>query len=313
MWRTLGVRFARTVGVLLLVTVCVFGLTALLPGDPAVALAGDDASPELVESIRTELGLDKPLYAQYISWLAGLVQGDLGTSLYSSEAVTQAILNRLPVTLSLTAVAIVIAVVIGVSGGILAARRPGGLIDRGTTVFATLGITVPNFWLAMMFVILFSLILGWLPAVGYTPLSSGFLPWLSSVILPAVALGAAGAAEVLRQTRSSMIDVLSQDYIRTAKAQGISGWAVFWERALKNASVPIVTVIGFQFALLLGGAVIIEKIFSLPGIGSLVIDAVLRKDLPIIQGVVLVNALVVLIINVLTDVAYTVLNPKVRA
>lgn len=305
-------RIARTVPVFFLVTVCVFGLTSLLPGDPAAALAGDNPTPQQIEEVRALLGLDRPLWEQYFVWLGNLFQGDLGVSLYNRQPVAEAILGRLPVTLSLALVAMIFTVVFGLLGGILAAARRGGPADKITTILSTIGIATPNFWIGLLLIILFSFTLGWLPAVGYVPLAQGFWPWLSHILLPGIALGAAGAAELLRQTRSSMIDTLGQDYIRTARAQGLGAPAVFWRRALRNASLPLVTVVAFQLAILLGGVVIIEKIFSLPGLGSLVIDSVFQKDLPVIQGVVLVNALIVLVLNLVTDFVYTLLNPKVR-
>ena len=312
MLRTLLLRLLRVIPVFLLVTVGVFGLSALLPGDPAVALAGDNANPEQVEQIRARLGLDRPWPVQYVTWLGGVLTGDLGTSLFTSEPVTVSILNRLPVTLSLAFVSICVAVVIGLLGGVLAAVQRGRLLDRLTTVLSTLGIATPTFWFAMMFVILFAFTLGWLPAVGFRPISEGIGPWLSHIILPALALGMAGGAELLRHTRSSMIETLDQDFIRTARAQGLAPRHVVWVRALRNASVPVITVLGFLVAQVLAGAVITEQIFSLPGLGMLAIDAVFTKDLPVIQGVVLVNATVVLIINLTTDFIYTLLNPKVR-
>lgn len=312
MFRALLLRLLRVIPVFLLVTVGVFGLSALLPGDPAVALAGENATPEQAEEIRARLGLDKPWPVQYVTWLGGVLTGDLGTSLFSTEPVVVSLLNRLPVTLSLAFVSIVIAVTIGLLGGVLAAVNRGRPLDRLTTVLSTLGIATPTFWVAMILVIVFAFGLGWLPAVGFRPIDEGVGPWFSHIILPALALGMAGGAELLRHTRSSMIETLDQDYIRTARAQGLAPRHVVWGRALRNASVPLITVLGFLVAQVLAGAVITEQIFSLPGLGTLAIDAVFRKDLPVIQGVVLVNATVVLIINVLTDFIYTIVNPKVR-
>jgi len=305
-------RLIRTAAVFVLVTVGIFGLTALLPGDPALALAGENPTPELIASIREQLGLDRPLYEQYFGWLLALFSGDLGTSLYFGVPVGELIIARLPVTLSLTLVAVVISIVLGLAGGMVAAARRGTIVDRLATVLSTIGIATPNFWFGMIFIIVFAFGLGWFPAVGYAPLADGVGPWLAHLILPATALALAGAAELMRQTRSSMTDTLGQDYIRTARAQGLRPAAIYWRRALRNASIPLVTVVAFQVALLLGGVVIVEKIFGLPGLGSLVIDAVFSKDLPVVQGVVLVNAIIVLSLNLLTDFLYTLLNPKVR-
>lgn len=312
MIRTLLARLLRIVPVFFIITAGVYGLAALLPGDPAVALAGDSPTPEQVEQIRVRLGLDKPWPVQYLSWLGGVFTGDLGTSLYNNEPVAVSILNRMPVTLSIALVSMVIAVAIGLLGGVLAASRRGRPIDRVITVFSTFGIATPTFWVAMILVIIFAFNLGWLPAVGFTPISEGVGPWLAHIILPSTALGLAGGAELLRHTRSSMVETLGQDYIRTAHAQGLAPAAIVWRRALRNASVPIITVLSFLVAAVLAGAVITEQIFSLPGLGMLAIDAVYHKDLPVLQGVVLVNALIVLTINIATDFAYTLLNPKVR-
>lgn len=312
MIRVLILRLLRIIPVFLLVTVGVFGLAALLPGDPAIALAGDNATPEQIEEIRVSLGLDQPWIVQYASWLGGVLTGDLGTSLYSTEPVLVSILNRMPVTLSIALVSIVIAILIGLFGGVLAAVYRGRAVDRVTTIFSTFGIATPTFWVAMILVIVFAFTLGWLPAVGYRPPTDGVGVWLSHIILPSLALGMAGGAELLRHTRSSMAETLSQDYIRTARAQGLRPAAIVWRRALRNASVPIITVLGFLVAQVLAGAVITEQIFSLPGLGTLAIDAVFRKDLPVIQGVVLVNAAIVLVINLTTDFVYTIVNPKVR-
>jgi len=305
-------RLLRVVPVFFIVTIGVFGLSAMLPGDPAVALAGDSATPEQVERIRIRLGLDKPWLEQYVTWLGGVFRGDLGTSLYNNEPVAVSILNRLPVTLSIAVVSITIAVAIGLLGGVLAATRRGRPLDRVITVLSTFGIATPTFWVAMLLVILFSFTLGWLPAVGFRPITAGVGPWLAHIILPSLALGLAGGAELLRHTRSSMSETLGQDYIRTARAQGLAPGAIVWRRGLRNASMPIITVLGFLVAGVLAGAVITEQIFSLPGLGTLAIDAVFHKDLPVIQGVVLVNAVIVLAINLTTDFVYTLVNPKVR-
>lgn len=312
MIRTLLLRLLRIVPVFFIITVGVYGLAALIPGDPAVALAGDAATLEQVEQIRVRLGLDQPWLVQYVSWLGGVFTGDLGNSLYNNEPVTVSILNRMPVTLSIALVSTVIAIAIGLLGGVLAATRRGRPTDRLITILSTLGIATPTFWVAMILVIIFAFNLGWLPAVGFKPISDGVGPWLGHIILPSIALGLAGGAELLRHTRSSMVETLGQDYIRTAHAQGLAPGPIVWRRALRNASVPIITVLGFIVAAVLAGAVITEQIFSLPGLGTLAIDAVFHKDLPVIQGVVLVNAVIVLTINLVTDFIYTLLNPKVR-
>ena len=303
----------RAVLLFLAVSLSVFGLSKLLPGDPAVALAGESATPEVIEAIRKDLGYDQALVTQYLSWFTDVLRGDFGNSLYYNAPVTELVAGRLPVTISLTLVSILVAVIFGLLAGMLAAVRRGTVLDKATTVFSTAGIATPNFWVGLLLIIVFSFGLGWFPSTGYKPITEGFGEWLMHMILPALALGMALGAELQRQTRSSISDVLSADYIRTARAQGLTRREVLWGRALKNGSGPLVTVVGFQIAILLGGSVVVEKVFSLPGLGSLMIDAVLTKDLPVIQGVVLINAAFVICINLLTDVVYTLLNPKVRA
>ncbi|MFE7243106.1 ABC transporter permease [Streptomyces sp. NPDC057580] len=306
-------RLARMVPLVFLVSVAVFGLVHLIPGDPAVTLAGDNPTPEQVESIRTALGLDRPVVIQYVDWLRHVLQGDLGASLYQRTPVVEGIAGRLPITLSLTLAAMVVALVIGVPAGVVAASRRGSWIDRAVTVLTTIGIAVPSFWLGLVLIVVFSLQLQWFPAVGYTHFTEGPAMWLWQITLPAITLGVHGAAELARHTRSAMHDALGQDYVRTARAQGLPGGRVLAKHALKNAGVPVLTIAGFQFSILMGGAVIVEQIFGIPGLGSLAIDAVIQKDLPVIQGVVLVAALIVMLTNLLVDLAYGYLNPKVRA
>lgn len=315
-WSTtqvIALRVARTLGILLVVSMAVFALSLLLPGDPAVTLAGEGATPEEIERIRETLGLNRPWFEQYGTWLLNAVQGDLGQSLYLNTPVNELIAARLPVTLSLALVAIVIATVFGVLAGMLAAAKRGRWADKIITIFSTVGIAAPNFWIGMILLILFAFTWRIFPAIGYTPLSQDPGEWIRHLILPGIALAFAIGAELQRQTRSSMSEVLSQDFVRTARAQGMSRPAVLWQRVLKNGAPPVVTTIGFQIAVLLGGSVVIEKVFTLPGLGTLAIEAVLTKDLPALQGVVLINAIFVVLINLLTDLAYVALNPKVRA
>ncbi|MDG4834293.1 ABC transporter permease [Solwaraspora sp. WMMD1047] len=305
-------RLGRAVILLFLVSVAVFGLVLLIPGDPAVTIAGEDASPQQLDSIRAELGLDEPLPVQYGQWLSGAVTGDLGTSFHTRVPVTESILARFPATFSLTVAALVVALAIGLSFGLVAAAHRGGWLDRALTVTSTAGIAVPHFWLGMVLILAFALTWTLFPAVGYVPLTDDPVGWLRHITLPAVTLGVAAAAELARHTRSAMAEVLLQDYLRTARAKGVRRRTRMLKHALRNAAVPIVTVLGFQVSLLLGGSVIIERMFGIPGLGSLAIDAVQYNDLPVLQGVVLVSALVVVIVNLLTDVAYGLLNPKVR-
>ncbi|WP_155848620.1 ABC transporter permease [Arthrobacter sp. 35W] len=310
--RSLGSRLLRSLLLFGAVTLTVFGLSALIPGDPAVSLAGEGATPESIAAIREQLGLSKPWFEQYFSWMNGVVHGDLGTSFFYHTPVSGLLMGRLPVTLSLALFAIIAAVLFGILAGMLAATRRGRLADKITTVLSTVGIATPNFWVGMILLILFSLNWRVFPAVGYTPITTNAVAWFMHLVLPGVALAAAAGAELQRQTRSSVSEILSQDYIRTARAQGLTRRRVLWQRALKNGAPPLATVVGLQAAVLLGGSVVVEKVFSIPGLGTLAIDSVTLKDLPVLQGVVLLNACFVIIINFATDIIYTVLNPKVR-
>jgi peptide/nickel transport system permease protein len=308
LWRVLS-----TVPVVFVVTFVVFGLILLIPGDPAITIAGPDATPEQIEVIRERLGLNRPFLIQYVDWLGSALRGDLGTSLFTSRAVTTSIMESLPVTLTLTLTAIVISLLISVPLAIVSATRRGGWIDRLATVTSSIGIALPSFWLGLMLVLLFSLTLGWLPATGYVPLAQDPAAWLRHILLPALTLGVAAAAESTRQLRGSIIEVLQQDYVRTARAKGMRTRKVIGKHVLKNASVPLVTVIGLQVTLLLGGAIVVEQVFGVPGLGQVAISAVTLRDLPVIQGVVLVAVLVAMLSNLLVDLTYGYLNPKVRA
>ncbi|MGL3150183.1 ABC transporter permease [Microbacterium sp. A196] len=310
--RFLGTKFGRMLLVFIATTLLVFSLTSLVPGDPALALAGDDADPATVALIRAELGLDRPWIVQYLSWFGGLFVGDLGTSFTLRAPVGALILDRLPATMSIALTAIAIAVIAGVLVGMLAAAYRGRMADRVTTVLSTLGIVTPNFWVGMILILLFAFAIPIFPAVGYTAFEDDPVDWFAHIILPAIALAMAVGAELQRQTRSSISDTLTQDYIRTARSQGLSRSRVLWTRALKNGSLPVVTVIGYQMAGLLGGSVVVEKVFNIPGLGTLAINSVVAKDIPVLQGIVLVTTVIVIVVNFLTDVLYTVLNPKVR-
>ncbi len=313
MTRLLLVRLGRMVPLLLLITLGAFSLVLLLPGDPAVTLAGDNPTPDQIERIREVMGLDRPIYAQFADWLGGVVRGDFGESLYSGTGVTDLILQRIPVTAWLTVFAISIAIIVGVPAGIYAAARRGSWIDRALTVFMSVGITIPSFWLGLIFITIFAVNLGVFPAGGYVPISDDAGEWFLRLALPSATLAATPAAELARHTRSAMIGVLEQDYVRTARSKGTHERVVLFKHALKNAASPVVTILSFQIAFLLGGSVIVEQIFGLPGMGSLAIQAVYEKDFPVLQGVVVVAAVIVMIINLLTDALYGWLNPKVRA
>lgn len=305
-------RLMFTVPILVMASFLVFSLVLLVPGDPAITLAGDNATAEQIEGIRERLGLNDPVWVQYGRWASSAVQGDLGESLFSGRAVTRSIGERLPVTMSLAAVSVVIALVIAIPAGIIAATNRGKWIDSAATVGASLGLAMPSFWLGAVLALVFALRLGWLPATGYVPFGDNPLQWLRHLILPGLTLGTAAAAETTRQLRSSLSDVLQQDYIRTARASGLRGRIIVSKHAMKNAAMPVVTVLGFQIAFLLGGSVIVEQLFALPGLGGLAIRAVIDRDLPVIQGVVLFTTVLVVAINLLVDMLYGWLNPKVR-
>lgn len=305
-------RILATIPVLVLVTFVVFGLVLLIPGDPAATIAGPDATVEDVAAVRERLGLDRPVLVQYWDWVTGALAGDLGTSLYTSRPVAASIGDGLPVTLSLTALALVISLVIAVPTAIASALRRGTWVDRVATIGSSLGIALPSFWLGLVFVLVFSLALGWLPATGYVPLNEDPGAWLRHLLLPSVTLGIAAAAESTRQLRGSILGVLQQDYVRTARAKGLLERTVLGKHVLKNAGVPLVTVLGLQVTTMLGGAVLVEQVFGVPGLGLVAIGAVTTRDVPVIQGIVLVAVLVAVVCNLLVDLTYGYLNPKVR-
>ncbi|MFD4295365.1 ABC transporter permease [Rhodococcus sp. NPDC058505] len=312
MLRLIGSRLLAVVPLLLIATAITFSLVFLIPGDPAHRIAGESATPEQVEMVRQELGLDQPVVVQYVNFLTGLVQGDLGTSFTYKAPVLDMIVDRIPVTLSLAVVSVIVALLIGIPAGIVGGSRPGSWQDRVAGVGSTLGVATPNFVLALLLVLLFAMNLKVLPATGYTPLAKGLWPWLSHLLLPAIALGVAAAAEIARQLRSSMIDVMQQDYIRTATAKGLPRRTVLVKHALKNAFIPTATVLGMQIAFLLGGTAVIESVFGLKGLGDLAIQAVLSGDLPTIQGVVIFGVLATVVMSLLVDISYGYLNPKTR-
>ncbi|MCL6526272.1 MAG: ABC transporter permease [Thermaceae bacterium] len=297
---------------LVLVTLLVFALTRVLPGDPALLLLGEEATPELVAKLRDELGLNRPLYVQYASWAASLLHGDFGRSLRDHAPVGPILWQKLPTTLELSFFALLIALLLGIPAGVVAALRRGSAADAGVTVVALSGISVPNFFLGILLVYLFSIRLGWIPPSGYVE------PWvdlrknLLLMLLPAFTLGTALAGAIARFTRNSMLEVLSQDYVRTARAKGLAGPVVIYKHALRNAAIPVVTVIGLQLGGLLGGAVITEQVFSIPGFGRLVVDSVFNRDFPVLQAVVLFSALAVFLVNVLVDLLYAAIDPRIR-
>jgi peptide/nickel transport system permease protein len=305
-------RLGSTVLVMVIVGVFVFLLLHLSPGDPAAIVAGDQASPAQIAQIRERLGLDDPLPIQFFRWATGVVQGDLGVSIFSNEPVLKLIGERLEPTVSLTLTTLVFAVVIAVTFGVIAAARAGSLVDRALMGFSVLGFSVPVFVVGYLLIYVFSIQLRWLPVQGYTPIAQGLWPWFERLILPTIALGMAYVALIARITRTSMLEVLSEDYIRTAKAKGVANRPMLLKHALKNAGVPIVTVIGIGVALLIGGVVITETVFNIPGVGRLVVDAISKRDYPIIQGVILLFSAAYVLINLLVDLSYTFLDPRIR-
>jgi peptide/nickel transport system permease protein len=305
-------RLLAMIPVLILVSLIVFSLVHLTPGDPALTILGEEATPENVAALRAKLGLDQPIPIQYLKWLASVVQGDLGRSIRSNQPVSEAILERLPVTLELALLAMVVSLIIAIPAGIIAAMRRNSLLDGSATVLALLGVSLPNFFLAILLVYLFAVQLRWLPPFGFTAISKDLGANLKGMILPAITLGTALAAIVTRQMRSSLLEVLDQDYIRTARAKGLTEARMVRFHALKNALMPVVTIVGLQIGGLLGGAIITEQIFVLPGIGRLLVDAIFQRDFPLIQGVVLFVSLAFLFSNLAVDLAYAYLDPRIR-
>ncbi len=305
-------RVLATVPMMLLLSVLIFGLVALVPGDPAVTLAGENPTPEQIASVRAELGLDDPFPVRYWDWLLGILSGDFGTSLFSTETVAGALLSRLPATLSLAFVALAMAAVLGLALGIVAGLHPGTAIDRVATITASAGVALPYFWVGMMLVLIFAIYVPVLPAVGYVPISDGIGPWFAHLVLPATALALAPAAVIARQTRAAVADVMTEDYVRTARAKGLPPRLVVGKHALKNAAIPVATAYGIEVNRLIGGTVVVEQLFSIPGIGQLAYQAVFARDFPVLQGVLIVTALIVLIVNLAVDVSYGYFNPRIR-
>ena len=305
-------RLLSVIPVMAVVAIFVFLLLHLAPGDPAAIIAGDNATPEQVAQIREKLGLNDPLWKQFVVWVGSMLQGDLGRSLYWGDPVLTLIGQRAEPTISLALTTLFVAVCIAVVLGVLAAARVGTWIDRGVMGFAVLGFSVPVFVVGYLLIFLFAIKLRWLPVQGYTPLAEGVLPWLHNLVLPSVTLGLAYVALIARITRATMLDVLAEDYIRTARAKGVSERPLLLRHALKNAAVPIVTVVGIGFALLIGGVVITETVFNIPGVGRLVVDAIARRDYPIIQAVIILCAGLYVLVNLVVDLSYTLFDPRIR-
>jgi peptide/nickel transport system permease protein len=305
-------RLLSVIPVMLVVATVAFVLIHLAPGDPASVIAGPYASADDVAKLRHQLGLDEALPVQLFRWYGRLLRGDLGDSIFLRRPVTEAIVDRLEPTLLLTTWATLIAVLAGVPAGILSARYHNSTIDQSLMGLALLGLSVPNFLLGLLMILVFGVWLGWLPVAGYVPLEGGVWRNLRSLVMPSLALGLVQSALIARITRSSMLDVLREQFVLTGRAKGLAENIVVYKHALKNAIIPTLTVIGITFALLIGGAVVIETVFNIPGLGRLIISAVLRRDYPVIQGVVLLIAVTYTVVNLLVDLAYLLVDPRVR-
>jgi len=305
-------RLGTTVPVLVVVSLIVFSIIHLTPGDPVAIMLREEADPAAAAALRKSLGLDRPLPIQYLTWVGRAARGELGRSIRTNQPVAEAILERLPVTLSLAGASTLLALAVALPAGILSAVRRNSVADVAGTLAALSGISLPNFWLATLLIFLFSVKLGWLPPLGYVSPAKDLWAGLRSLILPAITLGAAMAAVIMRMTRSSLLEVLQLDFIRTARAKGVLERLIILRHALRNALIPVVTVVGLQAGALLGGAIITETIFALPGVGRLLVDAIFQRDFPIVQGVVLLLAVNFLLVNLVVDIVYACLDPRIR-
>jgi peptide/nickel transport system permease protein len=308
----LGNRLLQLIPTLFFVSVLIFGLQQLLPGDPALTMAGEERDPQVIEQIRRQYHLDQPLPVQYVYWVKGVLSGDLGESMRIKEKVLDLILAKLPVTIQLAVMAMIIALVIGISAGIVSAVWRDTVWDYAANAFALWGISTPNFWLGIMLIFLFSVELGWLPASGYVRLSEDWRASLASTIMPAFVLGNSIAAVLMRHTRSAMLQALNSDYVRTARAKGLFERTVILKHAMRNALTPVITLGALQLGTLLSGAVLTEQIFTIPGFGKLIVDAVFNRDYAVVQGVVLITATTYIALNLLADVLYVLVNPRLR-
>ncbi|MEO1313378.1 MAG: ABC transporter permease [Pseudomonadota bacterium] len=305
-------RIVIAIPTIILISVFVFGLQKLLPGDPILVMAGEERDPAVIEALREKYRLNDPLPVQYVAWAGNALQGDLGISLRTQQPVLELIGEKLPVTIQLAVMALIIAMVIGIPAGVISAYKKGTWVDWVANLFALSGLSVPNFWLGIMLILLVSVKLGWLPASGYLPLSEDPVQSIKTMLMPAFVLGTAIAATLMRHTRSAMLSVLTSDYVRTARAKGLRERTVLIKHALRNALVPVVTVITLLFGELLAGAVLTEQIFTIPGFGKLVVDAVFNRDYAVVQGIVLCTGIAFIFMNILADAAYRVLNPRMR-
>ncbi|HZO30893.1 MAG TPA: ABC transporter permease [Chloroflexota bacterium] len=312
MTRYLVVRVIGVIPTLIGISILVFGITYLIPGDPALIMAGSEATPEVVANLRQQWGLDQPVYMRYLSWLGNIARGNLGDSYFSRQSVVQLVGNALPVTLELAVLSMLVAVLIAIPTGIVSAVKAGSWFDLGAAALGFIGLSIPSFWLGIMLIYLFAVHFQVLPAGGFTPLSSGLVPNLKSMILPSFALGTFASTQLMRYLRASLLDVLHADYIRTARAKGMRERSVLVAHAVRNALIPFITVLGVQMGYLLGGTVIAESVFALPGIGRLVLTAVLNRDYQVATGIIFLIAASFVLINLVVDMLYPVLDPRVR-
>jgi peptide/nickel transport system permease protein len=306
-------RIAIIIPTLFFVSIIIFGLQQLLPGDPALALAGEERDPQVIAFLRHKYHLDQPLPVRYGLWAIGVLHGDLGESIRINKPVLDLVLEKLPVTAELAGLAIVVALVIGIPAGVISAVKNGTMIDYGANVFALWGLSTPNFWLGFLLILLFSVELGWLPASGFVSPAENLKQNLLTLVMPAFVLGNAIAAVMMRHTRSAMLQVLSADYVRTARAKGLNERVVVLKHGLRNALIPVVTLGALEFGQLLSGAVLTEQVFTIPGFGKLIVDAVFNRDYAVVQGVVLCTATAYILLNLCADIAYFLVNPRLRA
>ena len=305
-------RIGQIVPTLFVVSIIIFGLQQLLPGDPALVMAGEDRDPATIAQVRAQYHLDAPVPVQYVYWLGGVLRGDLGESMRIKKPVGSLVLEKLPVTAQLASMAIIIALVIGIPAGVISAVKKDTAWDYGANIFALWGISTPNFWLGILLIFLFSVWLGWLPASGYVSPTVSLSENLAAMIMPAFVLGNAIAAVMMRHTRSAMLQVMNADYVRTARAKGLVEKTVVLKHALRNALTPVITLGALEFGTLLSGAVLTEQVFTVPGFGKLIVDAVFNRDYGVVQGVVLVTATTYITLNLLADIAYVLVNPRLR-
>jgi len=306
-------RIGQVLPTLFILSILIFGLQQLMPGDPALILAGEErGDPQVLAQIRAELRLDRPIYEQYLYWIGNVLTGDFGFSWRIRRPVRELILDKLPVTAQLAAMSFIIAVLIGVPAGILSAVKRDRPADWAANGIALFGISTPNFWLGIMMILFFSVELGWLPPSGYVPLTEDFWQSIATTIMPAFVLGTGVASVLMRHTRAAMLTALSQDYVRTARAKGLRERVVVWKHALRNALIPVVTLGAIEFGRLLAGAVLTEQVFTIPGFGKLIVDAVFNRDYPVVQGVVLATALIFVVLSLVADLLYMAINPRLR-